>query len=232
MFSKLPAYRERRSCSVLKPAKDWLRIIPFGPPGECVPAAMISGTRDDTPVKKKEKKEKNNKKKNKRCEQSSACRCWPSAIKQAEDGWSGPLVDHPPNKSAFRYLNSHRRVKWRSGAGKQQKSTVGESCHACVCVCIGGPVLTRLLLMTYLSSLSCKTYLRCNSFMFAFLQGHNLCHFYLLCDDTKHIFPTWAKGTRPADLPGGRYTTRYDKSWRLWGWECRAAVDLAHLIYS
>lgn len=43
------AYRERRSCNVLKPANDWLRIMPLGPPGECVPDAMISGTRDDTP---------------------------------------------------------------------------------------------------------------------------------------------------------------------------------------
>lgn len=47
------SYRERRSCSVLKPAKDWLRIMPLGPPGEWVPAAMMSGTRDDTPGEKK-----------------------------------------------------------------------------------------------------------------------------------------------------------------------------------
>lgn len=45
-------HRERRSCSVLKPANDWLRIMPFGPPGEWVPVAMISGTRDDTPLEK------------------------------------------------------------------------------------------------------------------------------------------------------------------------------------
>ena len=48
------AYRERRSCSVLKPAKDWLRMIPLGPPGEWVPDAMISGTRDDTPGRREE----------------------------------------------------------------------------------------------------------------------------------------------------------------------------------
>lgn len=47
------AYRERRSCSVLKPAKDWLRIIPLGPPGEWVPAAMISGMWGDTPGERK-----------------------------------------------------------------------------------------------------------------------------------------------------------------------------------
>lgn len=45
-------HRERRSCSVLNPANDWLRIMPLGPPGEWVPAAMISGTRDDTPGEK------------------------------------------------------------------------------------------------------------------------------------------------------------------------------------
>lgn len=49
------AYRERRSCSVLKPAKDWLRIIPLGPPGEWVPAAMISGMWGDTPGERKKK---------------------------------------------------------------------------------------------------------------------------------------------------------------------------------
>lgn len=55
-------------------------MIPLGPPGECVPAAMISGTRDDTPKKKKTEK------KGDRCQQSSPPGSQPSVVKQAEDG--------------------------------------------------------------------------------------------------------------------------------------------------
>jgi len=44
-------HRERLSCRVLKPANDWLRMMPLGPPGEWVPAAMMSGEREDTPAR-------------------------------------------------------------------------------------------------------------------------------------------------------------------------------------
>ena len=37
---------DRLSCSPLKPAKDWLRMMPLGPPGEkdWDPTSMISGS--------------------------------------------------------------------------------------------------------------------------------------------------------------------------------------------
>lgn len=35
---------------MLKPAKDWLLIIPLGPPGECNPTDMMSGNLEDTPA--------------------------------------------------------------------------------------------------------------------------------------------------------------------------------------
>ncbi len=44
-------HRERLSCRVLKPANDWLLMMPLGPPGEWVPAAMMSGKREDTPAR-------------------------------------------------------------------------------------------------------------------------------------------------------------------------------------
>ncbi len=45
------SHRERLSCRVLKPANDWLLMMPLGPPGEWVPAAMMSGKREDTPAR-------------------------------------------------------------------------------------------------------------------------------------------------------------------------------------
>jgi len=50
---------ERLSCRPLKPAKDWLLIIPLGPPGEneCDPIDMISGSREDIPEKQRKEGE-------------------------------------------------------------------------------------------------------------------------------------------------------------------------------
>ena len=43
---------DRLSCSPLKPAKDWLRMMPLGPPGEndWDPTSMISGSLVGSPV--------------------------------------------------------------------------------------------------------------------------------------------------------------------------------------
>lgn len=47
-------YLDRLSCSPLKPAKDWLRMMPLGPPGEkdWDPTSMISGSLVGSPIDK------------------------------------------------------------------------------------------------------------------------------------------------------------------------------------
>lgn len=43
---------DRLSCRPLNPAKDWLRMMPLGPPGEqdWAPTSMISGSLAGSPV--------------------------------------------------------------------------------------------------------------------------------------------------------------------------------------
>lgn len=47
---------DRLSCRPLKPAKDWLRMMPLGPPGEkdWDPTSMISGSLVGSPVRQME----------------------------------------------------------------------------------------------------------------------------------------------------------------------------------
>lgn len=205
----MTAYRERRSCSVLKPAKDWLRIIPLGPPGEWVPAAMISGMRDDTPGEKTD------------IQISHVQSHW----QYLNTKWSiqrrGHATHHGYNKSIFwpQLTPNHvnRKVNWSALYKAEQsrhcwwrlpRAMWTSSIQSRVRTCLdsaGRPVTTQL-----------QTYLNC--FMFSFLgQGvakHDSCHFPLSVVFAFCVPSTWTKRWTPLRMQFIRLTAVY-KPWML-----------------